>query len=47
MRIARTKIVNLRGVGTNKGLTGRGQRRGTRTTVGEFINAGDIHNLMG
>ena len=47
MKIAKTRIVNPRGVGTNKGLTRCGRGRGTRTMVGGFINAGDIHSLMG
>ena len=39
--------MNPRGVVTNRGLTKREQGRGMRTTVGGFINIGDIHRLMG
>ena len=46
IRIARMKIVTLRGIGTNRGLTRRGWARGTRTAVGGFINARDIYSLM-
>ena len=47
IRITRTRIVIPRGVGTNKSLTRRGRGHGMRTAVGGFINAGDIHSLMG
>ena len=47
IKIAKTKIVTPRGIGINRGLTGCRRGHKTRTAVNEFINAGDIHNLMG
>ena len=47
IRIAKMRIVNLRGVSTNRGLTRRGRGRGTKMAVGGFINVGNIHSLMG
>ena len=46
IKIARIRIVNPKGIGTNKSLTRLGRGRGTKTAITGFINAGDNHSLM-
>ena len=47
IRTTKTRIVTLKDVSTNRGLTGCRQGRGIKTAVGGFTNARDIHSLIG